>query len=232
MHNGNHHEIISAFISEKKEKAKMLAEFNGNNFEIPQEVLEDTQLSPIDKIVYLGLLNYYGCSKEEIIKRINICRGSFFKSLIALEKRGYVKSCLDKKNRKSLKLFSLTDDEANKKTENSIKRVSPPVESCDIKSTAITTSEDVVGQQSSLVDYIAFTFKKQVPKANFSVTALKILIKNLDKPREWYEELFKASEEQLAYLTGANRNKWAMTLNWLLRESNAQKVLDREFINR
>ena len=231
----NHHEIISTFISGNEENNGVPAEFSGNFLQIPQEILENKEISTTDKIVYVGIMNYSGCSKEEIAKKLNICRASLFKSLRFLEKHGYVMTCLDENHQKTLKLFSMPRVvEVNKKTENSpSKRVSPSIMKDNMENIELPTPlENADSQEPILINYITNMFKKQVPKSNFSATALKILIKNLDKPKEWYEELFKATEEQISYLTGTNRNKWVMSLNWLLQEANAQRVLERQFVNR
>lgn len=226
----NHHDIVASLISiaGKKTTKKEIAEKNlqppvlkGRNIVIPEEIITADNISPVDKLVFVGLKNL-NVEVTKLANILNMSRNTVAKAVRNLEKHNYIKVKNVAFNKRTFCFF----DEDNKKTENI--DVSPL--NLKIKDGKKDTKSVNTEEQPSLLNYISKTFKNQVPKSNISETALKILVERLNKPKEWYEELFKATQEQLPYLTGDNRNRWCMSINWLLTEVNAQKVLDRQFV--
>ncbi len=228
----NHHNVVASLIGivEKSPTKKEVAETNlhppllsGETIEIPVEIITADNISSVEKLVFVGLKNL-NVEVTKLASILNMSRNTVAKAVKNLEKHNYIKVKNVAFNKRTFCFF----DEDNKKTEN------PDVSPLNLKMKERIKTDEIVAtvntEQPSLLDYISNTFQNQVPKTNISQTALKILVERLNKPKEWYEELFKATQEQLPYLTGENRNRWCMSINWLLTEVNAQKVLDRQYV--
>lgn len=85
----------------KTQETNAPPKLSGKTLEIPVEILSADNISPINKLVYLGLLCYPDVTKAQLLKNLNISRASLWKSFANLERLGYITQ-----KKKSYKLFS------------------------------------------------------------------------------------------------------------------------------
>ncbi len=170
----NHHDIVASLISiaGKKTTKKEIAEKNlqppvlkGRNIVIPEEIITADNISPVDKLVFVGLKNF-NIKVSKLANILNISRNTTITAVKNLEKHNYIKTKIIAFNKRTFCFF----DEDNKKTENI--DVSPL--NLKIKDGKKDTKSVNTEEQPSLLNYISKTFKNQVPKSNISETALKI----------------------------------------------------------
>ena len=93
----NHYDVTA----NKNKTQETPPKLSGKTLEIPVEILSADNISPINKLVYLGLLCYPDVTKAQLLKNLNISRAALWKSFANLERHGYITQ-----KKKSYKLFS------------------------------------------------------------------------------------------------------------------------------